>query len=331
MRGLASYALRGACALLVAGACAGGSVAAFAARAGEHARAAATLTPGPVTVPPELAALEQRMAQFHFNSERFMLGVEETTAASVLASISTVGPLREGASFTVAIAGQGVASLSPPAGEFTVKEGKTLEQARLTGGKLYVWEPSVYSEDGHRPWVSWKASSPSFLGSTAFAEGSLPGSQGSYAGLLALIGKAQKIEATGPAVINGQSTSGFTLSLLPANLLTGPKGMKLLQALAKGGITSVSLELFVTASGLPARVRVALEGAVGAVAYTVDVLALEVPVSVTAPPAKKTITRARLRRIQARQRGCFLLPGRKAHRTCTSEAPEQEPLFGGSG
>jgi hypothetical protein len=317
---------------------------------------AAAISPAPAAIPPELGALEQQMAQLHFNSERFRIAVETSINAGAFdgmlgTSVPEVAPSGAGLSAPVAVTssipalpegvriafsggGEGVASISPPAGEFTIKEGKTLTASRLIGNTLYQYEPSALIVDRHRPWVSHReASSYQLLGgSSPLAEGALPGSQGSFAGLIALLAKAQRIEATGPNTLaSGQRVSGFTAIISPADVIVGPNGRKELQALTKYGIDSVVLEAFITPSGLPARIRVTLVSKLVSVAFGVEVLALEVPVAVKPPPARQTITAARLRRLESRS-ACLRVPvsKHKTRRVCLKPGPveEHQSLFG---
>jgi hypothetical protein len=321
--------------------------------AGAPAASSETLSLPAAPLPPELVALEQKMAQIHFNSERFRLGIEATVNAGSLlggfgagpggsgsgglgltASMSGAPPIREGLTVTFGAGGEGVAGLSPPAGEFTIKEGKTLEQVRLVGGKLYEFRPTAVAIDGSRPWVSRKvgASYQLLSASSHFAEGVLPGSQGNYTGLIALIAKAQQVEAAGPTTLGGQGVSAFTASISPANLLSGPKATKQLEALTKEGITTASLETLITPAGLPARVKIVLGGAHGSIAFVVDVQGLEVPVSVKAPPRRKTITASRLHRLESRP-FCIPVPvsQHKTRRMCITPEPpptQESSLFG---
>ena len=224
---------------------------------------AATLPPAPP--PPELATLEQRMAQIHFNTERFRLAVEVSLSASAFAGALTgsssssssgegslvgvssqaravasdVPPIQEGARIWFSAGGEGVASISPSAGEFEIKEGKPITWERLVDGTLYEYQPSNPTQHPHRPWVARKEpASYQLLGSTShFAEGALPGSQPGFAGLIALLGKAQRFESSGPTTLAGQPVSGFTATLSPADLISGGSVEKQLKELSKSGLT----------------------------------------------------------------------------------------------
>jgi hypothetical protein len=319
---------------------------------------AATLAPA--SVPPELATLEQKMAQIRFNSERFRLAAEVSISEGAFAGLlsgapsttssgseanlfggssqvravaSDVPPVQEGAKITFSAGGEGIASLSPAAGEFEVKEGKPITWERLVGGKLYEYQPSNPTSHPHRLWVSRKVpASNELLGASShLAEGALPGSQSSFLGLIALLSKAQRFESSGATTLAGQPVSGFTAILSPADLISGGNVEKELKGLTKSGLTSASLEVLIAPSGLPVRVRLVLGGTLSSAAITVEVLGLEVPVNVQPPPPRQTITAARLRQIEARH-ACIKLhvSKHKTRRICTTPqtTSESESLFG---
>jgi hypothetical protein len=321
------------------------------------ARSAASLPPAPA--PPELAALEQKMAQIHFNTEHFRLAAEISLNAGAFAGLiggsnsgslsseatqigassqvravaSDIPPIQEGAKITFSAGGEGVASISPVAGEFEIKEGKPITWERLVGGKLYQYQPSNPTHHPHRRWVSREEpASYQLLGSSShFAEGALPGTGGGFAGLIALLGKAQRFESSGPATLAGQPVTGFTAILSPADLLSGGNVEKELKELTKSGVTTASLEVLITPAGLPLRVRLVLGGAISSVAIAGEILGLEVPVTVTPPPPRQTITAARLRRIESRH-ACviFHVSKHKTRRICSQPqtTSESEPLSG---
>jgi hypothetical protein len=328
------------------------------AASGTAVAAPATLPPAPA--PPELTALEQKMGQIHFNTERFRMAAEVSISEGAFAGLlsgasspttssseanifggssqsravaSDVPPVQEGARITFSAGGEGVASLSPATGEFEVKEGKPVTWERLVGGKLYEYQPSNPTSHPHRVWVSRnEPASNELLGASShLAEGALPGSQSSFAGLIALLSKAQRFESSGATTLAGQPVSGFTAILSPADLISGGNVEKELKGLTKSGLTSASLEVLITPAGLPARVRLLLGGTLSSAAITVEVLALEVPVNVQPPPPRRTITATRLRRIESRN-DCITLhvSKHKTKRICAKPqtTSESESLFG---
>jgi hypothetical protein len=304
--------------------------------------AASTLPPAPVTPPPDLVALEAKTAAIHFNTERFRLTAEVRVSATALGgggraltspfvdAVAEPSVLQEGSWIAFGRAGQGVSSVSPPAVQFSVPGGR--EEVRTVGGVLYTHKPSVASFDGHRPWVAKKQTQPSgALGPTSegLAAAIAPGSStGSFAGLIELLGRAQRIEELGPVVAGSQPATAFSARMDIADLITGKSALKALEKLAKGGITVAQLEVAIASNGLPATVGVSLE-APGVVSESIvsDVLALEVPVNVQAPPAREVISEARLKRLERRRVTCIrvLVPRRhgkpRRRRVCSHRAP----------
>jgi hypothetical protein len=336
---------------VIATCCLGGAAASAA------AASPATLPPAPA--PPELAALEQKMALIHFNTLRFRLSSEVSISAGAFAGMlsgsssgssfgegsplasssqaravaSDVPPIQEGAKISFGAGGEGVASISPAAGEFEVKEGKPLIWERLVAGKLYEYQPSNPTAHPHRLWVSRnEPASNQLLGASShLADGALPGSQPDFSGLIALLGKAQRFESSGPTTLAGQPVSGFTAVLSPADLITGGNVEQELKQLSKSGLSSASLEVLITAAGLPARVRLVFGSTLSSAAVTLELAGLEVPVNVQAPPPRKTITAARLRRLESRN-SCFVLhlSKHKTKRICSKPqtTSQSESLFG---
>ena len=299
------------------------------------------------------------MAQIHFNTERFRLAEEVSLSLSAFAgaltgssSSSTSGegnligvssqaramasdvpPVQEGARISFSAGGEGVASISPAAAEFEVKEGKVITWERLVNGTLYQYEANNPTHRPHRPWVARKEpASFQLLGSTShFAEGALPGSQPDFAGLIALLGKAQRFESSGATTLAGQPVSGFTATLSPADLISGGSVEKELKELSKSGLTSASLEVLITPAGLPARVRLLLGTTLSSAATVAEIVGLEAPVTVKPPPPRKTITAARLRRLELRHACIKLhLSKHKTTRICNKPqtTTEAESLFG---
>ncbi|MDE3069782.1 MAG: hypothetical protein KGJ43_03545 [Acidobacteriota bacterium] len=280
------------------------------------------------------------MATITFKSERFRFSVEATVAFSsssgkgggaLLGMLGALGqalgdevPERpEGVSLTFAVSGQGVMSVSPPAGELTVPGATAKGRGpRWVGDTAYTYEPSVARYDGHRPWVAHTV--PSAAEPLGGSSGGLaPGAgspQGSFAGLVALIGKADRVEASGTQTVDGQPTSAFTAHLNLADLVSGKRATQELAELAKAGVSSAWIELFITSAGMPVRETVGFSGRALSEAISTEALALEVPVTVTAPAPAKTITRARLRRLQRHRRVCIELPGphHRRRRVCAN-------------
>lgn len=289
-------------------------------------RVSSALLPAPpATVPPELKALEEKMAAVHFNTEHFRLTIEFSLGSGTLGlapamaeTLAASGQAqREGSWLTLTSSGQGSLSVSPPTAEFSVKSQGSNTEVRTIGRTVYEYLPAFSSIDHHRPWVSHTTPSPHPLGSTSegLSSGTAAEGRGSFAALITLLGKAQRIEQVGLDTIEGQQTTAFNAHFNLADLVSGKRATKELEQLSKGGISTATLELFINSGGLPVRETLTLGGEGFSESISTDVLALEVPVHVVGPPARKTITKKRLVRLLKHHPVCFRIPARAHHRS----------------
>ena len=135
---------------------------------------------------------------------------------------------------------------------------------------------------------------------------------------------ARSIVATAPATVDGQATTGFRATTELSRLATLPaKQRRLLHKLIA---PRVSIEVLFAEDGLPVRSRVVftLTHDHGQMTAQSDVLAVDIPVSVQAPPASETITRAQLERIEKRT----LRRVRRSHRKIVAVRPKRGAASG---
>jgi hypothetical protein len=257
--------------------------------------AVASEAPVSASLPPALQALEAKMAQLQVNSERYLT----LTRGSVVTSITLHVSRGKGHSHIhrtrVGTQQLGEVSLAPAEGELYGGAHLTEPQVIATGSTLYVRGPKLASRDCGRPWTR----SPSGVESTGLfpyhgsaSEVSLGGS-GSYAGLINLLATATgSVSSDGPVTVEGQPTTEFTAQVEPL-LLIGGLTPKEKAAVHKHRLP-VTLSVFIAESGLP--LRVVSQFGVGAsqLTETTEIVAVNVPVSVKAPPAEKTISEKQL-------------------------------------
>jgi hypothetical protein len=263
------------------------------ARAALTAVAAAALAPAAVAdtppaatpLPPDLQALEQQAKQLQISSEHVRV-TEEIGGSGLSGPLVTADlQLRE----------------QPLAAEVHLNVvGSKLEE-RVIGTTLYVNDPAVGRRDGGRPWVRVPKrgiSELSGLAPSAISNG--PQTQDVLTSLLTQLAP-QNIKEVGPSTANGQPATEFTGTIDLAKLLVaslGPKLAKQLQQQTKalGGLTT-TLDLFVAANGLPTRTVIAVNSKTAAFTITVDILAINIPVAVHAPPSRRTVPYSKVRKL----------------------------------
>jgi hypothetical protein len=278
--------------------------------AGVSAGAAGSATPlasqSPLpaaSVAPELRSLEQKTEQLDINSERY----SQTIQGTALVSGSGRRRGRRGTRTTrhskhvsVTITENGEASLSPDEGELAEPRRTRTPLVVAIGSSIYDYTPSVAARDGGRPWVRFDLPAGSG-GGGLFPFHAQPrevnaGGAGPYAGLINLLATAVGAVAdAGPATVDGQQTTEFTATVEPARLIGG-RSAKQLGALERE-LPPERLDVFLAESGLPVRVITTMGSGAGATTDTTDILAVNVPVSVTRPPASRTISAAALSKL----------------------------------
>jgi len=237
---------------------------------------------GAATLPPELQALQQKAETLKLTSERFVLNFlvkapsgKETT-----------------------LLGEGVAAVSPTRAQITESAGGKRVSIRVVGHSVYVNYQGLARVDGGRPWVrvpDKQLSEESGVDLTS-------GPQSAAQAYTQLDSAAESIKDVGPASIEGQATTEFTATINLQALLS-KFGAKLVAKLKKAGVTSAALTEYIAADGLPVRsiATIGVEG--GTISVTDTVAAINVPVSVRAPAASRTISYAQFKRLAKKLNG----------------------------
>ncbi len=264
---------------------------------------------GTGVTPPALQSLEQKMLSLQLTSERF------SASESLVGSFAPAGPLG-GLGLDVAHAATSVPLLSLTGEASFIPQEASFQSSvlglpisgRLIGSTLYVDEPFIAKFDGHRPWV--QESNQNLEEVTGVELGTLGGGAGSgaeqaFGKLIEQLNNATSIQELGPMTIDDQATTAFSASLELDKVasLTSKQKRVLLKDLEPVG----RLEVFIAEDGLPVRTSLALtlrpkKGQHGELIEQSDVLAINVPVVVQAPPAAETITQAQLKLLLARTR-----------------------------
>jgi hypothetical protein len=286
--------------------------------------AAAAPVRAAVALPPDLVSLEQQTAQLQANSERFSF--QEDVELPGLTSLLEAGGSTGNAPVVLIVAGEGEASITPA--QLVVTGGLfglPQERVRQLGETLYTYDAAAGKIDGRRPWVrshgkSLQAAQSESIDPGGLLEGDRVGPQGTFSGLVAELNGALSVTESGPATVDGQRVIEFDAELDPAPLLArleskstsksseNPLG-GLGEAVApgskhSGGASSpptLEMEAFLAPSGLPVRVRITVQVEGTKISERADTLAINIPVSVQAPPASETIDKSTLTRIERRR------------------------------
>jgi hypothetical protein len=277
---------------LIAGAC------------GSVAVAQASSATAPTALPPTLVALEQKMEALQVNSERFSVITKGSVTVTDETNGKPVGPSRH---VSLDRTSQGEASLQPDEGEI-LSGNPSRPRVISIGSSTYIYEPDIAKHDGHRPWIRLDVSHGSTTGEAPIlpyhgesGEVKATGT-GSYAGLINLLGTAVgPVAVSGPVTVQGQTATEFTAMVEPL-ALSGEIPAKEL-ALLREHVPPTRLEVFITESGLPVRVVGSLTTSDITSAQTTEILAVNVPVDIKRPPARKTIGQAQLNRRERSRHG----------------------------
>ena len=277
---------------------------------GAHAQAATSASPpasastSPTSLPPALQALEQKMEQLQINSERYSRTIRST------GTITTERRSRHGKRVSrrkhvsLSVTERGEASLSPDEGQVFIA-GHTRRPSLLAiGSSLYSYSAKVARTDGGRPWIRLDSSGAVSVATVFPYHGEARevsfGGSGSYAGLINLLATAVgQVEVVGPATIEGQQTTEFTATVEPLSLIKGLSKKTL--ALIRGHFPSEQLAVFITEAGVPLRVSSSMRLDSSAISETTDILAVNIPVKVTRPPARRTISFAKYIKLISRK------------------------------
>jgi hypothetical protein len=226
------------------------------------------------------------MQQLHVNSERYT----RISRGSIKVVNEVNGkPVGREKSVSLDWSISGEVSISPPSfEEINVDTGKPI-QIQI-GSTEYTYSREIARKHPHRAWiVSQKGVQFSALFPYAATLDEVSrGGEGSYARLFNLLATAVgPVRVLGPISVDGQSTTEFSAEIEPLRLIQGLT-VEDVQNLKKHPV-STELELFLSEAGFPLRVTVMQDAQYVHSTETTDITAVEVPLSVSPPPARETI------------------------------------------
>jgi hypothetical protein len=118
------------------------------------------------------------------------------------------------------------------------------------------------------------------------------GGTGGFAGLINLLTTARgRVSVDGPAAVGGQQTTEFTATVEPRLLIKGITVEDV--ARFRTHPLNDTLQIFLTESGLPIRVVTVVRSQDLNAMTTMEIIAVNVPVTVEPPPARETIAASR--------------------------------------
>lgn len=265
---------------------------------------------GTAPLPPELQALQQKAQSLRVSSERF--SAEEWLdegAASLLGGSSKLPRYPATKASLKGEAGVPFVSLTGTQSFLTGRAefqgslfGKLKTGGRIIGSTDYAYEPVIAKLDGGRPWVRSHGRSikESLKVGPLGSNLELGGAGGPFTTVFAMLDQGQPVQQRGAVEVDGQSAVGFNATIAASQLVNLEAKQR--EALEKLKITSIAVEVFIASSGLPVRTSYLFQSVSGGITTDLitvrsDVLALNVPVSVHAPPARRTITDAALTKL----------------------------------
>jgi hypothetical protein len=261
--------------------------------------AASALAPTAL-LPPQLQALEQKMEQMQINSERFSM---ISRGRLTLTDRSNGRPVGRSRHVSLNSRELGEASVSPAEGEIFVGSGRKPALIAV-GSTVYQYEAPGKSSRDRRPWVrSSSTESPAvqilpFIGGDPLEIDA--GGRGPFAGLINLLTTAAApVQVGGPVLVQGQPTTEFTAVVEPRALIKHLTVDDVERFRNEPPIEQ--LQMFVTEAGLPIRVVTKTRTPYLNEALLTEILAVNVPLTITPPPADQTISVAALRKL-ARER-----------------------------
>jgi hypothetical protein len=245
-----------------------------------------SVTPTVASIPAAVQPLIAKIEALPVTSERYTV----RTQASGTKTVKLPDGRRRRVSRSSSTSVTGEASLAPLAAKLYKRGDSGQLSSVAVGSKVYVYSPS--SKHKGRPWLLLAGVSAAtlfpFHGQDNPAVEMNAGGTGTYAELVDLLATANgAVTVVGSAVVDGQQTTELKATVRPLGLVQGTTSKQ-------SGELTVQLEAFVTETGLPVRVvrEERIEGI--SLSETTDVLAVNVPIVVKAPPAGKTIGGARV-------------------------------------
>lgn len=253
-------------------------------------------------LPPDLVVLEQKMARLQVKSERF----SQVSSGTIKVTNESNGkPVGRSKRYSLDATAMGEGSLASNEGEISIESSSGRSKEVVIGSTVFTYSRKVARLDGGRPWVRARVPGATVLPYQRSVDEADAGGTGPYAELINLLTTAVgEVAEVGPVSVDGQQATEFQAAVDPLELIRGLT-QEDLQRIEKHPLVE-HLSVYLTESGLPVRVvtRQHLAGANSLSSVsTTDIIALEVPVVIKAPPRGRTISQAALAKVEKRHGG----------------------------
>jgi len=260
----------------------------------------------PVSVPPSLQALEQKMGELKVTSLRF----SEKTSITVPhgeGKILSLLKLLLGAG----ISGEG--TTSPLAGNVVLSLFGHPLTLRVVGKNTYFYLRALGRVDHGRPWVKLgrgglaelftvngkhlktpHATEPK-IGEPALAEPPFEGLRKALAG-------AKEVRELGAGTVDGQPVTSFLAVLEPEQLKREHLASAARLGLPAPQPPTATLEVSLTQNGLPVRTVITEHDQGTVISVTLEIPAINFPLVIEPPPASQTVSLWELRQLERQAR-----------------------------
>jgi len=260
----------------------------------------------PVSVPPNLQALEQKMGELQITSLRFS---EKTSITVPHGEGKILGLLK-------LLLGGGISgeeTTSPLAGNVVLSLFGHPLTFREVGSTTYFYLRALAAKDHGRPWMK--------LGPGGFAElitvngkhvkapkiaepkiGEPALAEPPFEGLRKALAGAKEVRELDPGTLYGQPVTSFLAVLEPEQLKREHLASAARLGLPAPQPPTATLEVSLAQNGLPVRTVVTEHDQGTVISATVEIPAINFPLVIEPPPASQTITIRELRQLERQAR-----------------------------
>jgi hypothetical protein len=277
-------------------------------------------TPASTPLPPDLVALEQKMAALQITSLRFAVATKVTerhpSRLSKLLKLFGLGS-------TIV----GEETLTPPAANVTLGLFGVSFTLRIIGAASWVYFRQLAGLDGRRPWVRLgpgglfelftvedeKGPRTPRVAPLAPTLGQPDYAQPPFAKLAATLAGAAAVSELGPTVVDSVPVTSFLATLRPGQLESGravrTSPLIVIRGRSRRHVRlppppkpTISLEVSFAATGMPVRLVLTEKLPGFTTTGTVDFPAVNFPLAIEPPAAAETISVAQLKALEAKQK-----------------------------